>query len=420
MGKHRLRSLDPPATPKPPPAPGSAGVHEAAGVNAPVQSSVTSRLDQPSRAKEEERQRSRRPTGRDVAHAAGVSQTAVSFVLTGVHPEKISEQTRKRVLEVATRLGYRPNRLARSLRTRRTSAIGLLSSTMETVVAQAISGLQEAAWESGYHVILCNTHQSATLERQALDFLADLQVDGLVVVSTSNRSDNRALAAWTQSPLVLINRTLGSEDAPFPRVVTDYREGARLAVEHLLAQGCRRVAFAGMDLEGLGGSEAVRQRWEGYRQAVQQAGLSVDMRLVYFAPRERTAVGWREGVEAVEKFRSLPPEQQPDGVYAINDFVAAGVIGALLQAGIRVPQDVSVVGNDNTSVASHHYPQITSVDQRWQEAGRMALHKLLHLLSHAHESLPADGASLGEEPSLVEVVRPQLVVRQSTLRQETG
>lgn len=324
-----------------------------------------------------------RPTARDVAREAGVSPTAVSFVLTGTHPEKVSAATRQRVLEAVERLGYRPNRLARSLRTHRTGAIGvLLTDIKHPLLARTVSGIQQVARQHGYHVILHNTSFNPEAERESLQFLADLQVDGIIFVSTSTWGDDSVLLEWTQTPLVLINRALSESIAvppSLPRVRVDYRTGAKEAVLHLVEQGCRRIAYVGAVLAGPGASLAATERYGGYRHALAEAELPYLPELVHISSSSRP--DWEDGSQAVERFL----EHGFDGLYAVNDYAAAGAIGMLLRAGLRVPQDVAVVGNDNTEVASHHSPQITSVDPNWEEAGVVALRLLQQLLDSREE-----------------------------------
>ncbi|MBE3577615.1 MAG: LacI family DNA-binding transcriptional regulator [Limnochordales bacterium] len=370
------------------------------------------------------RSRTGRPTARDVAREAGVSPTAVSFVLTGTHPEKVSAATRKRVLEAVERLGYRPNRVARSLRTHRTGAIGvLLTDIKHPLLARTVSGIQQVARQYGYHVVLHNTSFNPEAEREALQFLADLLVDGIIFVSTSTWGDDSVLLEWTQTPLVLINRAL-SESIPvpssLPRVRVDYRAGAKEAVLHLVEQGCRRIAYVGAVLTGPGASLAATERYGGYRDALAEAGLPYLPELVHISSSSRP--GWDDGAEAVERFLAYGF----DGLYAVNDYAAAGAIGRLLRGGLRVPQDVAVVGNDNTEVASHHSPQITSVDPNWEEAGAVALRLLQSMLDGKEKACEStrgasgeagttrDGASTGRDG--VVAVRPKLVVRESSRR----
>ena len=394
-----------------------------------------------------------RPTARDVAREAGVSPTAVSFVLTGTHPEKVSAATRQRVLEAVERLGYRPNRLARSLRTCRTGAIGvLLTDIKHPLLARTVSGIQQVARQHGYHVILHNTTFNPEAEREALQFLADLLVDGIIFVSTSTWGDDSVLLEWTQTPLVLINRALSERTGvplTLPRVRVDYRTGAEEAVLHLAEQGCRRIAYVGAVMTGPGASLAATERYAGYRDALARVGLPYLPELVHVSPSNWP--GWEDGSQAVQSFLGYGF----DGLYAVNDYAAAGAISMILRAGLRVPQDVAVVGNDNTDVASHHSPRITSVDPNWEEAGAVALRLLQQFLENARGghrtqrrapgqvteatgneevaniesgamgATGGDGdgrvAQLGDGSHLISrdgvvAIRPRLVVRESSLR----
>lgn len=301
-------------------------------------------------------------TIRDVARLAGVSPATVSRVLSGSgHP--VREATRRRVLEAAERLAYYPNHLARSLLRRQTGVVGLLVPDVSNPYYGAIlRGVEDVAHQHGLTVMLCNTDRDPAKQRRYLRTLLEYRVDGVVVAGgTVTPEDLRMVDR--RVPLVAVGR----HPADVPCVRVDNVKAGRQACRHLLELGHRQVGC----LAGPPASLTSRDRVQGYREALRQAGVQ---------PREEWVV-WSEftaqgGYRAA---RELLSRCRVTAVVAGNDQMALGAVRALWELGLRVPRDVSVVGFDDTAVAAVSVPALTTVAVPTYELGRRTLELLLGL-----------------------------------------
>jgi LacI family transcriptional regulator len=325
---------------------------------------VASVRDEPRGVRRAPVARRRVVTIRDVARRAGVSPATVSRVLNrSTHP--VSEGGRRRVLAAARRLSYIPNLLARSLLTHETAAIGvLIPDVSNPYYAAILRGVEDTIGPLGRTVILCNTDRDSAKQRLYLRALMERRVDGLIIAGGSfGRADTEITGDGL--PLVMIGR----HPTRFPSVRVDNVAAAVLATGHLLGLGHRRIAC----LAGPAVSLTAADRVRGYRQALEAAALPADPALI----REVgfTAYGAHEAVEAL--FRVPDP---PTAVVAPNDQVAIGVVRALHEMALRVPGDVSVVGFDDTPVASYTVPSLTTVAVPTYELGKTAVDMLLKIL----------------------------------------
>lgn len=303
-------------------------------------------------------------TIRDVARYAGVSPATVSRVLNH-SPHPVSERGRRRVLAAARKLAYIPNMLARSLLTQQTAAIGvLIPDVSNPYYAAILRGIEDAIAPSGRTVILCNTDRRREQQRLYLRALMERRVDGVIIAGGSfGRAEMSVVGGAV--PVVMIGR----HRARFPQVRVDNVAAGAMATEHLLALGHRRIAC----LAGPSSSLSACDRVAGYRQALEAAGLSPDpalIREVGFTP-----VGAGQAVAAL--FQLDPP---PSAIVAANDQVAIGAIRALHELGHRVPDDVSVVGFDDTPLASYTVPSLSTVAVPTYDLGRTAVELLLKIL----------------------------------------
>jgi DNA-binding LacI/PurR family transcriptional regulator len=315
---------------------------------------------------------------REVATRAGVSPATVSRVFT--RPDAVALDTRRRVLAVADELHYTPHPVARSLARGRTGNLGIvvpdIANSFSAVVTKAVQ--QEAA-RDGYALFVSGSDELARDEEQWAQAMAP-QVDGLMLVSPL--MSDEALRALAPTPLVLSNRLL----EPLPSVVTDATAAVGHAVEHLVALGHREIVYlAGPD----GFANTMRVR--GYHGACRRLGV---------LPRELGPFNARfsDGVRAADLVLATPAT----AVVAYNDEVAVGVLNRLVDRGLRVPDDLSVVGVDDTSLAEMVTPRLTTVRLHASEAGRAAVRMLLDLV--AGRSVPAGPLLLPAE----------LIVRSST------
>jgi LacI family transcriptional regulator len=328
----------------------------------------------------------RRPTSADVATEAGVSRTTVSFVLNGRRDVKIPDETRQRVLSAASRLGYHPHGPARQLAAGRSHVIALvLRQTPEQIAADAVlvetlRGLAGAARTGGFRVLvepLAPDGPDSGLD----SLLREQHADGLVI--SGPRLDDASLVALVEEdefPIVIQGAFPG---LAVRSVDVDNVRGAARAVEHLLSLGHRRIAcITNAPLV----YTAARDRYDGYRQALQGAGLPTPDELVAEAAFDAPS-GHRAMVELLERASF-------DAVFVASDVVALGAIGALREAGRRVPNDVSVVGFDDIPLAAYFDPPLTTVRlpafELGQVAGRALLERIVHRAIPTRTLLPTE------------------------------
>ncbi len=325
-------------------------------------------------------------TIRDVAERASVSVASVSRVLNGAGP--VTEPTRRRILDAVEALQYVPHSGARSLSTSRTHTVGvILPDLFGEFFSELIRGLDVAAREQGYHLIVSSSHDDAEEAAAAMRSMRG-RVDGLIVLSP--HLDGASLAAGQAGgvPVLLMNG--GGQDSGRPSIVIDNHGGARTAVEHLLDLGRRRIAH----VAGPSGNLEAEARLAGYLEAMAEAGL--ESRVVEGDFTQ--ASGHGAGVE-------LMGNERPDAIFAANDMMAVGVMLALQEAGVRCPDDVAVVGFDDVPIAALVRPSLTTLQIRIADNGRRALERLVGLIESTGQDL-ADTAC--------DVVTPELVVRQSS------
>jgi LacI family transcriptional regulator len=306
----------------------------------------------------------------DVASAAGVSIATVSASLNDVESARISAGTRARVRAVADRLGYAPNRLAQGLRVQRSGTIGFVGDTVATTpyAGRMILGALEAARAADRVVLLMNTEGHPELESRELATLLQHQVDGVLYATMFHRVVE-VPAALGDTPVVLVDAE--SADPTVSLVVPDEVAGAVTAVGELLGNGHRRIGF----INNADSTLAATGRLEGYRIALEQAGIGVDPSLVVAV----TDIGPQGGYRAARQLLELP--DRPTGVFCFRDLMATGVYRAALEAGLEIPRDLSVVGFDDMElVASGLFPGLTSVALPHYEMGSWAVQQLLALM----------------------------------------
>jgi LacI family transcriptional regulator len=304
-----------------------------------------------------------------VAARAGVSITTVSRVLNG-KIETLSEETCRRVLAAAQELRYRPNSLAVGLRKGTTRTVGLIVPDISDAYFHLLArGVEDVAQAAGYAVIFCNTDRIPEKERRYVDMLREKQVEAVIFAGGGVDNDRHLRdALWPGAKVVLI----GPHRLRHPTVGVDNRAAIAAAVGHLAEQGCRRIACVAGRPEWL----ITRVRNEGYRQGLREAGLSGDPRLVW-----ESGFTIARGEEAVA--RALEAGLAFDGVVAFNDYSAIGAIRALKAAGLRVPEDVAVVGCDDIPLASLVDPQLTSLAFPLYDFGATAMRMVLEMTAGA-------------------------------------
>lgn len=322
----------------------------------------------------------------EVAKAAGVSSMTVSRVVN--QKGAISPRTEQKVRQAIDRLGYRPSKIARSLSTKKTQTFGLIVADIGNPFwAEVVAGAEEAARHQGYSLILCNSNEDADREREALELLEDMQVDGVLVAGSRLADDDLLDALGQHAAVVLINRFLTLPTVASVRMDDSY--GTMLAVNHLLRNGHKHIAYAG----GPEKAYSTRARRHGFTSALETRQLEVNPNyLAYSQPQEhagRTVVS-----------RLLTEQPQLTALVCYNDLVAIGALQAAFELGRRVPEDLAIIGCDDIRMASLTNPSLTTLGVSKTLLGQRAVELLLALMQ---------GAVSDRHLWL----KPELIVRQS-------
>lgn len=320
---------------------------------------------------------------RKVAALAGVSVATVSRTLKS--PTQVSPETREKVLKAVEHAGYKPNLMAVQFRSQRTrNLVVLVPDIANTFFAQVIRGIQEAASTADYRVLLCNTLGNPDTERQFAELVDARQADGVIQLRAFD-----PFARDDHPPLVNICEIV--DDAPWPTVSLNNRGAARTMTEHLLALGHRRIGL----IQGPADSPLTRERFAGYREALAAAAIEFDPALVQYGRYDCPS-----GHAATAQL--LANDQRPTAIFCENDEMAMGAIQCIRQAGLRVPDDISVAGFDDISFAAFCDPPLTTIAQPAAAFGQHAVAMLLAQL---------DGRRLAEHHLILPF---ELVVRAST------
>lgn len=306
-------------------------------------------------------------TIKDIAIIAKVSPTAVSMAIN--NRPGVSKKTQKDILQIAKKLKYRPNYIAKSLISKRSYSIGLIvNSIADPFYPELASGIQEKADELGYSLILCNTRRSLEVEKRSIDMLRSKGVDGLILVTVTVDDPHIKPLVEERFPFVLINRL---SLAPFLQnkmdyVVVDNYAGGYLAVEHLYKLGHDRIAI----IAGALNTSTAIQRTEGARKALLDYGVRQDSTLVVECGYIR-----QKAYEATKKL--ISKKNRPTAFFAQDDYMALGVREAVLGAGLRIPEDIAIMGFDNIEMGSLTGVELTTISQNKYEMGVMGVKILI-------------------------------------------
>ncbi|WP_299231117.1 LacI family DNA-binding transcriptional regulator [uncultured Halomonas sp.] len=321
---------------------------------------------------------------KDVARQSGVSVTTVSHVVNGTR--RVAPATRVRVQRAIAELGYRPDSIARALKSNRSRTIGMIvTAANNPFFAEIIRGVEDHCSAHGYGLMLCNTGDADARQLTYLQALRDKRVDGLIVMTAHSGPDFLAALARQPLPTVLMDAdpTGGEEIAV---VNDDSRLGARLAIEHLLARGLTDIAL----LTGPASHPRSRERLAGALETLAEAGIR--------PPKARivaTNLMADGGHQAM--LRLLAAGSPPEALFAFNDLVAIGAMRAAHEHGLALPDDLSVVGYDDIELGRYLTPALTTVHQPVYELGAMASAQLIERMEHGSPLQPV----LRLDPSLV-------------------
>lgn len=327
-------------------------------------------------------------TLRDVADRAGVSVTTVSNVVRGW--PYISEETRLRVEQAINDLGYVPHPMAQGLRTGRTQVIGFVVPNLGNPhFAAMVSAVEDVAWEHGYSVLVFNTHENESRETDCVRRMINGWGDGLLIVQSAQFLETSQLLRDFPLPVVAIDRVPPTYEGAYCKV--DNIAIARMAMTHLYELGHRRIAH----LSGAKNALTAMTRLEGYRLFLQEMGLSYS-----YVSNSTNLWTPNEGYHAMQDLLATAPH--PTAVFASNDSLAIGAAHAIREAGLRIPEDISLIGVDDLDVSRYLYPPLTSVQQPVAEMAQVGIDLLLRLI-------------MGEPPEDIHVsLSPTLVIRRST------
>ncbi len=307
----------------------------------------------------------RRPTMADVGRLAGVSATTVSFVINATSDEVIRPETQRRVLAAVDELGYRPNRAAQGLRTRRTATIGFITDeiAVESFAGQIITGAHDVAWRNGSVLLVINTMRSRAVTRAALDNLADRQVDSIIFAAAGTRLVTLPPSV-ERVPTILVNCFTANDSLPC--VLPDEVGGGRSAVRILIDAGHTRIAY----LTGTPGAWATRARLRGFREGLRQAGIDPRDQIVSAGNYQADS-----GYELTLALLASP--HRPTALLCGNDRMALGALMALREKGVDVPGEMSLVGyDDQDALVTRISPAITNVRLPFYDMGRWAAERM--------------------------------------------
>ena len=334
----------------------------------------------------------KRPTQADVARLAGVSRATVSYVINNRTDGnvRISEETRRRVLDAVEELGYQPNRLARSLRRGHTHIIGMIvPDSTNPFFAEVARGVEDTSFEQGYSVILCNSDGNLDKEVFYTNVLAERRVDGILFVAAGISTEQIRDLQARRMPVVVVDREI--PDVAVDSVLTDNARGGELATRYLMDLGHRCIGC----IAGPSDVTPSAERVTGYRQALDESGIPVDEALIVKGDFQ-----YESGYQAAHQL--LAVDDPPTAIFACNDLMAVGAISAAVEVGRRVPADLSVIGFDDVGLASFANPPLTTVVQPKYEMGVIAATMLLERM---HEP---------EIPPRRRMLDTSLLVRRST------
>jgi LacI family transcriptional regulator len=329
---------------------------------------------------------------KDIARDLGVSVVTVSKVLRN-HTD-ISEETRERVLARMKELDYRPNLAARSLVTGRTYLVGLVvPSLLHPFFAEVAKAISEKLREHGYYLIISSSEEEPELEQQEIEHLLERRLDTLIIASCRSTTDLFLRIDKEGTPYVLIDRCFSGLAANF--VGVDDEAAGAIATQHLIDVGCKRIAH----IRGPETSPGV-QRLRGYQRAMAQNGVKADPKYVIAEPKGDVETRQRGG-EAMRQLLRLDP--RPDGVFCFNDPLAIGAMSCVLDEGLKIPEDIALIGCGNLNYDDTLRVPLSSIDQRSRMIGEETARVALSIL---RSKVPPQPESI--------VLKPELVMRVST------
>ncbi len=331
----------------------------------------------------------------DVARVASVSTATVSRVINA--PHKVREETRHQVYHAMTLCNYKYNALARGFATKRSHIIGLIIPTVTNpIFAESVRGVQDHVEASGYRVVLGNSDYSLNTEKKLIQVFIEMRVDGLIITTTDLNGPHLTELVEEKFPFVLLYSTV--RRGPLSCVGIDNFRGGYRATEHLVAFGHRRIAMLAGDFSF---SDKSFHRWHGYRKCLRDHGIAYDSKLLI-----QTTYALESGITAVKQLMRIKPP--PTAIFCSNDFMAIGVLEGARELGLRVPEDLSVVGFDGMPMMAFFKPGLDTIQQPAYDMGKIGSEVVLRRIDNP-----------GEKP-VHRILDTQLIVRQSVRSPRRG
>jgi len=308
-----------------------------------------------------------------VAERAGVSVNTASRAIN--NKSDINEETKKRVLKVAQELGYVRNATAVALRTKKTGTIGVvIADNRNPFYAEVLNGIEEAAREKNYHIILVNTQRDYQKEEEAINLLLAKRVDGLLIAPVQDRDDDIRNLIMANFPFVIVGRDF--ENIEMDAVYNDEIKGGFLVTEYLFTKGHKRIAF----INGFLHKSPAQGRLEGYKKALKKYGIPLDDALV--------SVGDIDVENGYERTKQMMKENLDfTAIFAYNDMMAFGAMQAIKEKGLRIPEDIGLVGYDDISFSSLMNPSLTTIRLKKQDLGIESVELLLSRINGSREKM---------------------------------
>ncbi|MFH1243430.1 MAG: LacI family DNA-binding transcriptional regulator [Pseudomonadota bacterium] len=333
-----------------------------------------------------------RITIRDIARKAKVSPSTVSMILNG--RPGVGEETRYRVLKVIESLNYTPNLVARSLVKGRSYSIAfLIKSTKHPIFPEIAAGVDEVLKENGYSLSIISTYDDSELESKEIGNVRARGIDGILTSAALVDNENLKMLVGSGFPVVaVLRRTYNCGDLDY--VIVDNSKGAYLAVEHLIRLGHQRIGI----IKGPSNTSTAIERFDGAMKAFKAYGISVSEQLVHEGDYFQ-----KTGYLGVKGFLKMDLDKRPTAVFANNDDIALGVFEAIWEAGLKIPEDMALVGFNNVEATSFCSIQITTISQRTHEMGRLGAQRLIDRIEKKR----------GYKKRYQIVLEPELIIRKS-------
>lgn len=329
-----------------------------------------------------------RPSIKDIAELANVAPSTVSRALAG--STRVSAATRQRIQAIAEELSYTPSAAARSLVTGASYTLGIVAPSLaDPYIAAVMKGIEEASTRADYQHVVATTAGDPRQEIEVVRMLLGHNLDGLIVLSSRAGSAYEDILPNLAMPVAFVNSVHRGKQVF--SISNDNEHGGWMATNHLIGLGHKRIAYLG----GPGNGRSQLARAAGYRRALQEADIPFDRTLILTGDGAIAA-----GRAALETLLAHPSEHRPTAIFCYNDLSALGLLASAHEHGVRIPEDLAVVGFDNAPYAEISAPPLTTIDQRTAEMGRLAVENIL--------------AALREEPIADIQLRGELIIRRST------